>query len=66
MRSFWKRFARPGDVSMNFLNSLHREYSPATELSKLYLYCIRRLAACEAKADRNGAAGYPEGNSTAL
>ena len=27
------------------LNSLHREYSPATELSKLYLYCIRRLAA---------------------
>ena len=34
------------------LNSLHREYSPATELSRLYLYCIRRLAACEAKADR--------------
>ena len=23
------------------LNSLHREYSPATELSRLYLYCIR-------------------------
>lgn len=34
------------------LNSLHRQYSPATELSRLYLYCIRRLAACEAKADR--------------
>ena len=34
------------------LNSLHRQYSPAKELSRLYLYCIRRLAACEAKADR--------------
>lgn len=26
------------------LNSLHREYSPAPELSRLYLFCIRRLA----------------------
>ena len=34
------------------LNSLHREYSPATELSSLYLYCIRRLAVCEAKCDK--------------
>ena len=34
------------------LNSLHREYSPALELSSLYLYCIRRLAYCEAKGDK--------------
>lgn len=34
------------------LNSLHREYSPAGELSRLYLYCIRRLAACEVRGDR--------------
>lgn len=34
------------------LNSLHRQYSPAAELSSLYLYCIRRLAVCEAKADK--------------
>lgn len=36
------------------LNSLHREYSPAGELSALYLYCIRRLARCEVKRDRSG------------
>ena len=40
------------DCFDELLNSLHRQYSPATELSRLYLYCIRRLAACEAKADR--------------
>lgn len=34
------------------LNSLHREYSPARELSALYLYCIRRLAICEARKDK--------------
>ena len=34
------------------LNSLHREYSPAGELSSLYLYCLRRLAACEVRRDR--------------
>ena len=34
------------------LNSLHREYSPAGELSRLYLYCLRRLAACEVRRDR--------------
>lgn len=34
------------------LNSLHREYSPAPELSRLYLYCVRRLAVCEVKGDR--------------
>lgn len=33
------------------LNSLHREYSPAGELSRLYLYCLRRLAACEVRRD---------------
>ena len=36
------------------LNSLHREYSPAGELSRLYLYCIRRLAQCEVRGDRSG------------
>ena len=50
--AFWKRFARARGCINELLNSLHREYSPATELSRLYLYCIRRLAACEAKADR--------------
>lgn len=34
------------------INSLHREYSPAPELSRLYLYCVRRLAVCEVKGDR--------------
>lgn len=34
------------------LNSLHREYSPAGELSRLYLFCLRRLAVCEVRRDR--------------
>lgn len=34
------------------LNSLHREYSPAGELSRLYLFCLRRLAVCEVCRDR--------------
>lgn len=34
------------------LNSLHREYSPAGELSRLYLFCLRRLAVCEGRRDR--------------
>lgn len=29
------------------LNSLHMEYAPAPELARLYLFCIRRLAAGE-------------------
>jgi len=33
------------------MQSLHLEYAPAPELMKLYLYCIRRLAACEGKGD---------------
>ena len=44
------------------LNSLHREYSPATELSRLYLY----TGGVRSKSRQNGAAGYPEGYSTAL
>ena len=34
------------------LNSLHRAYSPAGELSRLYLFCLRRLAVCEVRRDR--------------
>ena len=34
------------------LNSLHREYSPAGELSRLYLFCLRRLAVCEVRRER--------------
>ena len=34
------------------LNSLHREYSPAGELCRLYLFCLRRLAVCEVRRDR--------------
>jgi len=34
------------------LGSLHREYEPAPALSRLYLFCIRRLAVGEAKKDR--------------
>ena len=34
------------------LNSLHREYSQAGELSRLYLFCLRRLAVCEVRRDR--------------
>lgn len=29
------------------MQSLHMEYEPAPSLLQLYLYCIRRLAACE-------------------
>lgn len=29
------------------MQSLHMEYEPAASLLQLYLYCIRRLAACE-------------------
>ena len=34
------------------LNSLHREYSPAGEIYRLYLFCLRRLAVCEVRRDR--------------
>ena len=40
------------------LNSLHREYSPATELPQ--------TGGVRSKSRQNGAAGHPEGNSTAL
>ena len=33
------------------MRSLHLEYEPAPTLLQLYLYCIRRLASCEAKQD---------------
>ena len=33
------------------LQSLHMEYEPAPAMQKLYLYCIRRLARCDAKGD---------------
>ena len=32
--------------------SLHLEYEPAPALLQLYLFCIRRLAFCEGKGDR--------------
>lgn len=34
------------------MSSLHLEYEPAPTILQLYLYCIRRLAVCEAKEDR--------------
>ena len=34
------------------LQSLHPEYEPAPTLQQLYLFCIRRLAAGEAKRDK--------------
>ncbi len=33
------------------LNSLHMEYAPASELYKLYMFCIRRLALGEYRKD---------------
>lgn len=33
------------------LNSLHMEYAPASELHKLYMFCIRRLALGEYRKD---------------
>lgn len=33
------------------IQSLHLAYEPAAELMRLYLYCIRRLAACERTKD---------------
>ena len=33
------------------LLSLHLEYEPAPALRQLYLFCIKRLAACEARGD---------------
>lgn len=35
------------------LNSLHMEYVPALELSRLYLFCIRRLALAEYRGSMN-------------
>lgn len=43
---------RAGGCIKELLNSLHREYSPAGELSRLYLFCLRRLAVCEVRRDR--------------
>ena len=34
------------------MQSLHLEYEPAPALMQLYLFCIRRLAVCEAREDR--------------
>lgn len=34
------------------LQSLHLEYEPAPTLRQLYLFCIRRLAACEARGEK--------------
>lgn len=34
------------------MRSLHLEYEPAPTLLQLYLYCIRRLAFCEIKQDK--------------
>ncbi len=36
--------------------SLHLEYEPAPALLQLYLYCIRRLAYCEMKQDKEALA----------
>lgn len=33
------------------IQSLHMEYDPAPALFQLYMYCIRRLAACEGRND---------------
>ena len=33
------------------IQSLHLEYEPAPALMQLYLFCIRRLAACESRGD---------------
>ncbi len=33
------------------IQSLHMEYEPATELRKLYFFCIRRLVHCETRKD---------------
>ncbi|MBE5884735.1 MAG: flagellar protein FliS [Lachnospiraceae bacterium] len=33
------------------IQSLHLEYEPAPTLMQLYLFCIKRLAACEARGD---------------
>ena len=53
-RSFLEAVHRARGCINELLNSLHREYSPAGELSRLYLYCIRRLAQCEVRGDRSG------------
>ena len=34
------------------MSSLHLEYDPAPALMQLYLYCVRRLAYCERKQDK--------------
>ena len=34
------------------MQSLHLEYEPAPALMQLYLFCIRRLAVCEAKGEK--------------
>ena len=53
-RQFLEAVHRARGCINELLNSLHREYSPAGELCRLYLYCIRRLAQCEVRGDRSG------------
>lgn len=53
-RQFLEAVHRARGCINELLNSLHREYSPAAELCRLYLYCIRRLAQCEVRGDRSG------------
>ncbi|MBQ2803999.1 MAG: flagellar protein FliS [Lachnospiraceae bacterium] len=38
------------------LQSLNLAYEPAPALSQLYFYCIRRLAVCDAKGDKQAIA----------
>lgn len=38
------------------IQSLHMEYEPAPSLMQLYMFCIRRLAACEARGDKQALA----------
>lgn len=38
------------------MQSLHTEYEPAPVLLQLYLFCIKRLAACEARGEKQALA----------
>ncbi len=51
-RAAFHEAARKARGCLNeLINSLRMEYEPAPALLQLYLFCVRRLAACEAKSE---------------
>lgn len=48
----WEALRKARGCINELMNSLNMSYEPAPALLQLYLYCVRRLAFCERKEDR--------------